>query len=109
MEESYSEFPKESDFEEKDYSFKAIPTVKYSQRTYANSLGNNDKKAVDIFREYEPKDKIRRLKTELTAMAQERVSPQLAQTTVGPKRKGKFGSYSKWAKVVLCMLNTGGN
>ncbi len=107
MQENYSELSQQQKEElEKDYSFKAIPTIKYYQTTYANSMGNNDKKAVDIFKEYEPIDKIRRLKTELTAIAQERVDPNICQTTVGPKRKGKFGSYSKWARIVLCMLNT---
>lgn len=106
MEEQEYFDPKAKEREGKDYSFKAIPTVKYYQKTYANSLANNDQKAVKIFKEYEPRDKISRFKTELLAISQERVSPELCAQTVGPKRQGRFGSYSKWAKICLSLLNS---
>ena len=89
------------------YTFKAIPCIKYYQKTYANSMANNDKKAVAIFKEYESVDKIKRLKTELTAVSQGKVSPKLLEALAGPARRGKYGTFEQWAKVVLALLLQG--
>jgi len=92
---------------EKSYTFKAIPTIKYYQTTYANSMSNNDKKAVYIFKEYEPVDKIKRLKIELTAVSQGKVDPKLLEAQAGPARRGRYGSFEQWAKVVLALVLQG--
>lgn len=92
---------------ETDYTFKAIPTVKYYQKTYANGLSNNDKKAVNIFKEFEPTEKLKRIKTELTAISQGRVNPKLLEAQVGPARRGRYGSFEQWSKVVLALLLQG--
>jgi len=89
------------------YTFKAIPSILYYQRTYAGSMSNNDKKAVAIFKEYESIAKIKRLKTELTAVSQGKVDPKLLEAQAGPARRGKYGSFEQWAKVVLALLHQG--
>lgn len=109
---SLDEFEKEANNQqeeeiEKEYPFKAIPTIKYYQKTYANGCANNDKKAMFIFKEYESTEKIKRLKTELTAVAQEKVSPKLLDAVAGPARRGRFGSFEQWAKVALGLLLQG--
>ena len=92
---------------EQDYTFKAIPTIKYYQKTYANGMSNNDKKAVHIFKEFEPIGKIKRIKAELTAVSQGKVDPKLLDAQVGTGRRGRYGSYDKWAKVTLALLLQG--
>ncbi len=92
---------------EQAYTFKAIPTIRYYQKTYANSMSNNDKKAVAIFKEYESMEKIKRIKTELTAVSQGKVSPKLLEAQAGPARRGRYGSFEQWAKVVLALLHQG--
>ena len=85
---------------------KALPALGSYQKTYATSLGNNDGKAIKLFKEFESQEKIRRLKSELLAIAQGRVSDELCQRILGPVRKSKFGGFDAWAKYALGFVNS---
>lgn len=84
---------------------KEIPTIKFYQKTYATSCGNNDPKAMKLFKEYENRDKMQRLKVELLAISRGNVSDDLCARTVGAIRKGRHQSYAKWAIMMLNLLN----
>ena len=85
---------------------KAIPAILYYQKTYAASCGNNDQKAIRLYKEFENRDKMQRLKVELHAVLKGRVGEELLGKILSASRKGRFGSYSKWAMYVLNALNS---
>ena len=85
---------------------KALPALGSYQKTYATSLGNNDGKAIKLFKEFESQDKIRRLKAELIAISQGRVTDELCVRILGPARRSRFGSFSAWAKYALGFANS---
>jgi len=78
-----------------------MPTLEYYQRTYASNMDNNDQKAVSAFREYESHEKLRRLQTELQWLKNEQVIEKTCIRIIGKKRKGKYGSYARWATLML--------
>lgn len=78
-----------------------LPTLEYYQRTYANNMDNNDQKAVAAFREYESHEKLRRLQTELQWLKNEQVVEKTCDRLIKKKRKGKYGSYARWATLML--------
>lgn len=87
---------------------KVLPSLQFYQKTYANSCGNNDAKALRLFKEYESRDKVQRLKQELFAISKGRASEQVCNKIIGLTRKGKYDGYDKWALSVLAILNSKG-
>ena len=85
---------------------KALPTLQFYQKTYASSCGNNDIKAVRLFREYESRDKIQRLKLELYAVSKNRAAEAVCARIIGPVRRNKHKGYDNWAFMVLNTLNS---
>ena len=85
---------------------KGLPALAAYQKSYANSLGNNDAKAIKLFKEFESEDKIRRIKSELLAISQGRAAEELCLRILGPVRRSKFGSYAAWAKFTLGYVNS---
>ncbi len=83
----------------------AIPTIRYYIKSYATSLGGNDKKACEAFKQYESQEKYRRLQNELTWMKEEKVSIRICDELIGKKRSGRYGSYERWAELMLLWLN----
>ena len=86
----------------------ALPTLQFYQKTYANSCGNNDAKAVKLFKEYESRDKVQRLRQELFAISKGRAAEPVCNRIIGLTRKGKYNGYEKWALNVLGILNSKG-
>lgn len=85
---------------------KALPTLQFYQKTYASSCGNNDVKAAKLFREYESRDKIQRLKLELYAVSKNRAAEAVCNRIIGPVRRNKHKGYDNWAFMVLNTLNS---
>ena len=93
---------------ESENEVRFLPAVQFYQRSYANSCANNDRKALKIYKEFESAEKKRKLNAELNALAQGRVPEQICAQICGPTRKGRYGSYERWAKMMLGMLNSPG-
>lgn len=85
-------------------SITATPTLRYYQKRYALSLSENDQKAIRLFKEYESLEMIRRLQAELQAVATGQVYEQTLFANIGKKRKGRYGTYEEWAKLMLIWL-----
>ncbi len=92
--------------EKKDYPMKGIPNLDFYQKTYGRSCGNNDDKAGRVFKEYENADRIKRVKAELIAMSQGKVSPVLCERILGKTRYVKFGSWEKWAIMLINVIQS---
>ena len=82
----------------------SIPTVLEWQKSYGRSCEGNDQKAVRIFRDYESKEKVRRLQNELQLIKDDKVRENVLEEVVGKKRMQKYQSYSGWAKLMLLWI-----
>jgi hypothetical protein len=78
-----------------------LSTIRDYMRVYAHSLDDNDQKAIRIFRQYEPQQKLRRLQDELILVKGDRILENSCDQVIGKKRKGKYHSYSNWASLML--------
>lgn len=85
-------------------SIKAISTVAFYQKRYACSCENNDEKATRLFREYESREKLVRLRNEISWIKEGWVADSVCDETVGMTRKAKYGDYENWAKLMLQLL-----
>ena len=83
---------------------KLIPTVDYFQKNYGRSLEGNDPKAVRVFRDYEPRERLRRLQHELQLIKENKVSPDVLHAVVGKKRMHKYQGYDRWASLMLMWI-----
>lgn len=90
---------------DEDRPVKFIPTIDYYHRTYANSMGYNDIKACKIFKEFESAEKLRRLKTELISVKDNKVIITACDNVIKKKRKVKHQGYDRWAQLMLLWLN----
>lgn len=81
--------------------FSTLPVLAYYQKMYAASLGDNDQKAVKLFRDYEPHEKLRRLQFELNAVKNKQATTKACDISIGKKRLSKYQSYSRWAANML--------
>lgn len=77
-----------------------VPTIAYFESNYGRSTAN-DKKAVRFFREFESKERLRRLQQELTWLKNGMVTEKVCDSIVGKKRKGKHSTYERWAELML--------
>ena len=82
----------------------SVPTIDYFEKTYGRSLEGNDQKAVWVFREYETKEKIRRLQQELIWIKEGRVPDNTLKALIGAKRRSRYEGYDKWAARMLLWL-----
>ena len=85
-------------------TIKLIPTIDYFQKNYGRSLEGNDQKAVRVFRDYEPKEKLRRFQHELQQIKDKRVSENVLHAVVGKKRMHKYQGYDRWASLMLMWI-----
>lgn len=85
---------------------KFVPTLDYYERTYGRNCEGNDQKAVNIFRNFETKEKLRRLQMELLWIKEGRVAEQVCERVIGKKRRARHGSYLHWAELMLLWLVT---
>jgi hypothetical protein len=83
---------------------KLIPTLDYFQKNYGRSMEGNDMKAVRVFKDYEPAEKVRRLQHELIMIKDQRVSEKVLDAIVGKKRKSKYQGYHLWAERMLMWI-----
>ena len=90
-----------------DYPVKGLPNLDFYQKTYGKSCGNNDDRAGRVFKEYENNDRIKRVKAELIAISQSKVSPELCERIMGKTRKAKFGTWEKWAIMLINVISSG--
>ena len=97
---------KEAPNESQPAILKLLPAIQQYQKTYANSCGNNDAKAIKLFKEYESRDKLQRLRTELIAVSQGRAAEPVCNKLIGLTRKSKYNGYDKWALMALGVLNS---
>lgn len=88
----------------KEQIIKLIPTLDYFQKNYGRSMEGNDQKAVRVFRDYEPAEKVRRLQHELQQIKDEIVADAVMDGVVGKKRKQKYKTYAGWASLMLMWL-----
>lgn len=89
-----------------EYPIKGIPTIDFYCKTYARSCGDNDQKAIRIFKEYENQDRVRKLRAELSGVTQSKVSPILLERILGKIRPVKSQSWEKWAQMMIASLNS---
>ena len=82
----------------------SVPTIDYFEKTYGRSLEGNDQKAIWVFREYETKEKIRRLQQELIWIKEGRVPDKTLKALIGEKRRSRYEGYDKWAARMLLWL-----
>ncbi len=84
---------------------RGLPTIEYYLKTYARSCAGNDRKAAQLFKDYESGDKMIRLKRELMMVSQGKVGDDTLLRIVGPGRKNTFKSYLQWANFLVSSLN----
>ncbi len=94
--------PDEVPADQVKYAF--IPTVEYYHKTYAVSCGGEDQRALRIFRDFEPKEKLRRLQFELQQIRDKKAHPRACEVIIGKKRKARYESYERWAQLMLLWL-----
>jgi hypothetical protein len=85
-------------------SIRAIPTIREYEKRYGISCEGNDQKAIRAFRDFESKEKLNRLRTELIWIKNEYVATKVLDEVVGRKRKARHLEYSKWAGWMLMLL-----
>jgi hypothetical protein len=85
-----------------------IPTLAFYVKLYANSFSGNDKKAMAIFKQYESREKISRLRVEVYSISQGRVPDHVCAGVLGKVRKARFDGFPKWARMMLGLLASGG-
>lgn len=78
-----------------------IPAIQDFQKRYATSFEGNDQKAARLFREYESKEKLNRIRSELMAVKEGSVAEHICVQVIGKKRAVRFGSYRRWAELML--------
>lgn len=83
---------------------KLIPTLDHWQKNYGRSCEGNDQKAIRIFREYEPQERMRRLQNELMSIRERKVSEPVLDAVIGKKRMQKHQGYDKWAAMMLMWI-----
>ncbi|MCC6953351.1 MAG: hypothetical protein IT290_04470 [Deltaproteobacteria bacterium] len=83
---------------------KLVPTIDYFQKNYGRSLEGNDQKAVRVFRDYEPNERLRRLQNELQQVKDKKVSENVLHAVVGKKRMHKYQGYDRWASLMLMWI-----
>ena len=81
-----------------------VPTLEFYERSYAKSCDGNDQKALLTFKNYESKEKLRRLQAELQWVKESRVSEVVCDRVIGKKRKSRHQSYEHWAKLMLLWI-----
>ena len=81
-----------------------IPTVDYLIKNYAKSSNSEDQKASRIFLDFETREKLQRLRSELLHIKSGQVSQAVLDQTIGAARKVKYNSYENWAAVMLQYL-----
>jgi len=106
--EEQTETKRDEPKQEEQTELKALPGLQFYQKTYANSCGNNDAKAIKLFKEYESREKLQRLRQELIAVSKGRASELVCNKLIGLTRKNRCNGYDKWALMVLNMLNSKG-
>jgi hypothetical protein len=84
---------------------KSLPILEGYMKGYARSCGNNDQKAAKLFTEYEPGDKVNRLKREVAQVVQGIVAEPTLVRVIGNARKAKYGGFEKWARMMTGFLN----
>ena len=82
-------------------TIKFIPTIEYFQKMYGASFEGNDRKAVLCYRNYEPREKLRRLQGELLAVKNGRVAPHVCERVIGKKRLQTNKTFEHWASLML--------
>ena len=90
---------KHTDSDEQTVS--GIPTIKYYQVSYANSMANNDQKAVRTFKDFESREKLGRLRQELVWVRDGMVRSAPLNEIIGAKRRSRYGGYERWASLML--------
>lgn len=93
--------PKRPDDDKGTGRLSSLPTLIYYHKTYALSLGENDQKAVGVFKSYESHEKLRRLQNELVAVKNGHASTKACEVAIGKKRLGKYQKYEYWAELML--------
>lgn len=89
-----------------EYTVKFLPTIEYFQRLYGASFDGNDKKAVLTFRNYEAREKLRRLQGELQAVKNGKVPPETCDRIIGKRRKSQHQTYEHWAGLMLLWITS---
>ena len=60
-----------------------------------------DDRGVQDFMLCETLEEVRSLQVELVAMAEGRFDEKILDDVIGMRRKGRYGSYNQWAKLML--------
>ena len=81
-----------------------LPVIRYYMRRYGDSCSDDDKKAVDLFRQYESHEKLNRLRAELSALKKNKVHPSIIRPVFSGRRLARFSSHTRWAEVMLILL-----
>jgi hypothetical protein len=84
----------------------AIPIFVYYQKMYAQNMGNEDRKAVALFKQYESHEKLRRFQNELMNIKSSQIRESTLDRVVGKTRKGRWVSYERWAGLMLLWINS---
>ncbi len=82
-----------------------LPTLEYWQKMYGATMDGADQKAAGVFKNYESQEKLRRLQNELSWVKDGKVSSTACDRVVGRKRKAKYGSYQRWAELMLLWIS----
>jgi len=107
----YAAFEEEFFDEEKAYDhdkapLTSIPMFEYYQKMYAKNMGNEDQKAVALFKQYESQEKLRRFQNELMNIKSSQVREATLDRVVGKARKGRWVSYEKFGGLMLLWINS---
>lgn len=81
-----------------------LTTLTHFEKRYGKCVGKNDQRAVHMFREYEPLEKVRRLQTELLWVKSGQVSDKTCEVLLGRERAARHHSFSGWASAMLVWL-----
>jgi len=77
--------------------------TKYWIDNYGSS-GIPDQRAVQDFMDCETRELVDGLRNELVGLVQGAVTEEVLDQIVGQKRKGQYGSYVEWGKLMLLWM-----
>jgi hypothetical protein len=83
----------------------ALTSLDYFEKTYGSTFKSDEKRALQVFKDFESKERLMRLQRDLIAVKDNKVSEAICDQVIGKSRIAKFQSYSNWAKIMLLRMN----
>jgi hypothetical protein len=84
--------------------FAYLTEIKYWLDNYA-AAGVPDKHAVEVYLDCEPDERVRPFRLQLQSVSDGKIMEETLDKVVGKGRKGKHGSYERWAQLMTLWIH----